>query len=289
VEIDAARRKTITTSGITTAGAIELDGVSVRVVASLEDLEHEKIDAVFVAVKATATSLVAAAIADTVDPDATIISWQNGIDTERALAEHLSRDRVVRAVVNMGVSFARDETVTVAFHNPPHELRELGTEGVARAESVAALLSGAGIPAVRSDDLLRSVWQKAALNAALNPVCALTGLTVRDVWHDAFGGPLARALLREAISVARANEIFLGSEFYRYALDYLDRAGTHKPSMLLDVQAGRRTEVDFINGKVVEYGSVVGVPTPHNETLLALVKAAERSFRMSAGDTEEKV
>ena len=75
--------------------------------------------------------------------------------------------------------------------------------------------------------------------------------------------------------MARANEISLGWDYYPYCTEYLRTAGDHKPSMLIDIEMKRRTEVDFINGKIVEYGEQAGVETPYNRTLRGLVKALE--------------
>ena len=72
-----------------------------------------------------------------------------------------------------------------------------------------------------------------------------------------------------------ANEINLGWDFYTYAHDYLGHAGDHKPSMLVDVEQKRRTEIDFLNGKIVEYGQRVNIPTPSHGTIRSLVKARE--------------
>jgi 2-dehydropantoate 2-reductase len=83
------------------------------------------------------------------------------------------------------------------------------------------------------------------------------------------------ALVKECIQVARANEINLGWDFYPNAIEYMSKAGDHKPSMLMDIEATRRTEVDFINGKFVEYGQRAGVDTPFNRTMLSLVKGLE--------------
>lgn len=282
VEIDAAAREHLALNGIVLRGRHEVSVPVSSVAASIEELEGADLEAVFVAVKAPATPLVAGAIADSVAANATVVSWQNGIDTERELAALIAADRIVRAVINHGVSLSEDGAVEVTFEHPPHLLREFVPAGAGRARMIAELLSGAGLVSERADNLERSVWQKGALNAALNAICALTGLTMHDVWSDHYAGDLARKVLREAIAVARANEILVGSGFYRYALDYLARAGGHRPSMLLDREAGRRTEIDYINGKVVEYGEMSGVPTPFNEALVALVKAAERSTRLVA-------
>ena len=83
------------------------------------------------------------------------------------------------------------------------------------------------------------------------------------------------ALVKECINVARANEINLGWNYYPQAMDYMRNAGDHKPSMLMDIEANRRTEIDFINGKFVEYGARTGIATPYNNTLRALVKGLE--------------
>ena len=280
VEIDAAIRDELAATGIRVTGEHEFSVPVPRMSAGIEELDGLALDVVFVAVKAPATPLVAAAISDYVASRATVVSWQNGIDTERALAETLGDERVVRAVINHGAAMAEDGSVRVSFEHPPHLVREYHPEGRKRIAGLTELLTAAGLATERAVDLERAVWSKATLNAALNAICALTGQTMRDAWNDRFAGELARKVLRESISVARSNEIFLGSGFYQYALDYLARGGEHRPSMLLDREAGRRTEIDYINGKIVEYGAISGVPTPFNEALLALVKAAERSTRV---------
>jgi 2-dehydropantoate 2-reductase len=279
IEVNEGLRSRLTEAGITLTGAHEISARVSSIVSSIDELAGLALEAVFVAVKATATELVASAISDTVNADATVVSWQNGIDTERALATHIGGERIVRAVINHGVSISESGTVTVTFEHPPHLVRELEPAGAERAREIAVILSGAGLVTERAENLESAVWQKSALNAALNAICALTGLAMHDVWNDGYAGELARKVLKEAVAVARANEIFLGSDFYRKSLGYLGAAGNHKPSMLLDREAGRRTEIDFINGKIIEYGEMAGVATPFNEALVALVKSAERSTR----------
>jgi len=113
------------------------------------------------------------------------------------------------------------------------------------------------------------------MNAAMNPVCAVTGLTMAQATGDPIIFGLVDSLLKECIKVARANDIILGFDFYLYAVEYMKTAGNHKPSMLMDIEASRRTEIDFINGKFVEYGKQAGIETPYNATLQSLVKGLE--------------
>jgi len=109
----------------------------------------------------------------------------------------------------------------------------------------------------------------------MNPVCAVTGKTMFEVINDPIVFGLVDSLLKEGVRVARANELLLGPDFYIDCIDYIKEAGHHKPSMLQDIEAKRQTEIDYINGKIVEYGERAGVPTPYNTTLRSLVKALE--------------
>ena len=116
------------------------------------------------------------------------------------------------------------------------------------------------------------------MNACMNPVCAVTGLTMSRAMGDPIVFQIVDALVKECIRVARANEIDLGWDFYTHAMEYMGNAGDHKPSMLMDIEANRRTEIDFINGKFVEYGARTGTLTPYNHTLSALVKGLESKY-----------
>ena len=119
------------------------------------------------------------------------------------------------------------------------------------------------------------VWRKSIMNASTNPVCAVTGMTMNQVMNDPIVLQVIDSLVKECVKVARANEIALGRDFYPYGMEYMGKVGDHKPSMLMDIEMQRRTEIDFLNGKFIEYGERAGIETPHNITLRALVKALE--------------
>ncbi|HDJ28735.1 MAG TPA: 2-dehydropantoate 2-reductase, partial [Proteobacteria bacterium] len=142
-------------------------------------------------------------------------------------------------------------------------------------EAIAAALSKGGLTTERTDDILDMVWRKSIMNACMNPVCAVTGMTMAEAMRDPIVFQLVDQLAKEAINVARANELNLGWEYYPYAINYMKNAGDHKPSMLMDIENKRRTEVDFINGKIVEYGKRVGMETPYNLMIRGLVKGLE--------------
>jgi 2-dehydropantoate 2-reductase len=143
------------------------------------------------------------------------------------------------------------------------------------AIGIAEALTASGLQTEHTDQIISMVWRKGVLNACMNPVCAVTGLTMAQSMSDPIVFKLVDNLVKECIKIARANEINLGWDFYPHAIEYMSKAGNHKPSMLMDIEAGRRTEIDYINGKFVEYGQQAGIETPFNITLRSLVKGLE--------------
>ncbi len=267
--------KPVLDPGIIIEGAENFKQAVTRTCTHVDQLSEFKHDVIIITVKANATPLIASAIETFLREDMYVISWQNGIDTELALAKFLGKRPVMRAVVNYGCGLVEPGHVKMAFHHQPHYLQELDTLSADAAEAIAEALSKSGLGTKRTDSIISMVWRKGILNACMNPVCAMTGFTMARAMHDPIIFQLVDSLIKECIKVARANEISLGWDFYTYAIDYMMKAGDHKPSMLIDIENKRRTEIDFINGKFIEYGSQAGVETPYNRTLLSLVKAIE--------------
>ncbi|RLB69429.1 MAG: 2-dehydropantoate 2-reductase [Deltaproteobacteria bacterium] len=261
--------------GIIIDGAESLQQKVTRTITNIDDLADDPPDVIIITVKATVLHLIASAIQGFYRDGMYVVSWQNGIDTELVLAESLEKKAIMRAVVNFGCGLVEPGHVHMAFHHPPHFLQELDPGSKAAAEGVAAALSRGGLLTERTDDIIDMVWRKSIMNACMNPVCAVTGMTMAEAMRDPIVFQLVDQLAKESIRVARANEIALGWEYYPYAINYMKNAGDHKPSMLMDIENKRRTEVDFINGKIVEYGRRVGMETPYNLMIRGLVKGLE--------------
>ncbi len=241
----------------------------------LDELLNDPPDVIFITVKATALPLIASALEGFVGEGRYVISWQNGIDTELELAQHLGNKAVMRGVVNFGCVPLGPAHIRLAFHHRPHFLQELDPESKAAAIGICQVLTECGLDTQHSDQIANMVWRKTVLNACMNPMCAVTGMTMVEIINDPITFNLVDALIKEGIAVARTNEFSLGSNYYPYAINYIKNAGNHKPSMLQDVEAKRRTEVDYINGKIIKYGAQAGVSTPYNNMIRGLVKALE--------------
>lgn len=261
--------------GIIIEGAENLQQKVSRICRSVDELAEDVPDVVIISVKANATPLIGAALKTFITSETYVVSWQNGIDTELELAKVLGKAQVLRAVVNFGCGLLGPAHVKMPFHHPPHYIQELAPETSAAAQGIAQALTNCGLPTEKTDQIISMVWRKGILNACMNPVCAVTGLTMSQAMNDPIVFELVDALIKECVQVARVNEISLGWDFYPYAIEYMSSAGAHKPSMLMDIEKKRRTEVDFINGKFIEYGHQAGIKTPYNHMIRGLVKAIE--------------
>ncbi len=261
--------------GIIVTGTENFHQTVTKTITSIDDLADEPPDVIVVTVKANALPLIASAIDGFYRENVFVVSWQNGIDTELALAKTLGKKAVMRAVVNYGCRLMGPGQVTMPFHHPPHYIQELDPASAQAAEAIAAAFSNSGLMTRHTDQIISMVWRKSIMNASMNPVCAVTGLTMIQAMNDPIIFQTVDSLLKECIQVARANEIHVGWDYYPEAVAYLRNAGDHKPSMLMDIENRRPTEIDFINGKFVHYGLQADVRTPYNATMRSLVKGLE--------------
>ncbi len=270
--------KPATDPGIILEGAENFRQKVSRTCKIIDDLAQYHPDVIFITVKANALPLIASALEGFYKEGMYVVSWQNGIDTELELAKTLGRKAVMRAVVNYGCGLVKPGHVRMPFHHPPHFLQELDPGSATAAAAIAEVLSLSGLGTTHTDQIVSMVWRKGILNACMNPVCAVTGVTMAQAMHDPISFQIVDALVKECVKIARANEIHLGWDFYPYAIEYMKKAGDHKPSMLMDIEMKRRTEIDYINGKFIKYGKQAGIETPYNITIRNLVKVLESRF-----------
>ena len=261
--------------GIFISGTDNVQARVAKTTTRIDELASDPPDVAIVTVKATALPIITSALEGIVNEGRYVVSWQNGIDTELVLAERLGRKQVMRAVVNYGCILEGPARVKMVFHHRPHYLQELDPDSKQAARGICQVLTNCGLDTLHTDQIRNMVWSKTVNNSCMNAVCAVTGKTMFEVINDPIVAGLVDSLLKEGVKVARANELMLGPDYYLDCLDYIRDAGHHKPSMLQDIEAGRRTEIDYINGKIIEYGERAGVATPYNSTLRSLVKALE--------------
>ncbi len=207
-----------------------------------------------------------------------IIVLQNGLGNEDLVSELLNSNKVLRAITCNGAMIESPGIVrwtgkgnTEIGSNFP-EMIEFGTR-------IVDIFRNAGFEMRWSDNVLGTVWLKAIANAAINPISALTHLRNGELYSNKSIRHLMLDVIKESLQVARAVRIDLPTnEPIRYVLGTLKRTGNNKSSMLQDIEAGKPTEIDFINGAIVNIGQKFGIDAPINRILTTLIKAKERSY-----------
>ncbi len=248
---------------------------SAPVHATTSAAEVPPVDFGIVATKAEHTRAAVAACAEVL-ADAAVASVQNGLGNEEVLAELVPR--VVRgtilpagAVTAPGVVRydAPGETWLGPFEPRPASAAEV--------TALADLLTRGGLPTHALADARGAQWDKVVFNSATSPLAALTGLPMGPLCSDPALRVEVDALVAEAQAVCAALGIALSDTSHRID-EAIEVARDHKPSMLQDVLARRRTEVDVLNGGVAAQGRLAGVPTPRHDAMVALVHGLEHSW-----------
>ncbi len=240
-------------------------------------------DAVLVTVKSFDTVSVASQVGARLAADGVVLSLQNGLGNVEALADATGPDRVLGGRVIFGATLLAPGHVRVTVYAEPVLIGTVRHGEAAlehRAAAWAAHVADAGIPCEYCADVLAALWGKVLYNAALNPLGALLGVHYGALPEHAHTRAIMDAVIGEAFAVAQAEGISLPwttAAAYRevfYARLVPSTAG-HRSSMLQDLERGRRTEVDAINGAVWQRALSRGMVAPFNELLTRLVHARE--------------
>ena len=138
----------------------------------------------------------------------------------------------------------------------------------------------AGIPTLQVDDILTHLWGKVLYNCALNPLGAILGVPYGALGDNSQTRDLMRRIIEEIYQVAGAQGVPLvhadAAAYFNFFMENLVPAtAKHWPSMWQDLQAGRRTEIEALNGAICRYGAAVGVATPYNDAISRLVRFLE--------------
>jgi 2-dehydropantoate 2-reductase len=262
--------------GLTITGVSEMTARCERFAYSIAELSNfPGIDTFVICTKASALPRIVPEIAGTARPGARFICNQNGLDNEEYLAETFGADSVLRMVPNYAGSPTGDAEIWMTFFNRPNYIGALTPQAEPFARQMAAVMTGAGIDTQFTTDIKRYEWEKTLLNASNNPVCALTRKRMKEVMEIAPTESLVEDLLREGIEVAEAAGVTFDEGFFENGVHHLKTAGYHKPSMLQDVERGAMTEIDWLNGKIVEHARAHGLQAPNHAAITRLVKGLE--------------
>ncbi len=236
-------------------------------------------DFVLVTVKAGDTAAAAEALRGL--PSAVLVSLQNGLGNEETLAA--TGLPVAGAVSNVGATLEAPGRVFHAGLGPVILGNHRAVPGEC-LERLAACLREVGFPVRLVADIRIPLWEKAILNAAVNPVTGLLGLRTGALLDDPGVVRIVRRIVGEAVRVAAAEGAAVSPDAVRASIEWVVAAtADNRSSMLQDLERGRRTEIDAINGEIVTRAERRGIPVPWNRLMVRLVRERDQAGPVATG------
>ncbi|MFQ5773666.1 MAG: ketopantoate reductase family protein [Kiloniellaceae bacterium] len=239
------------------------------------------VDFVLFCVKLWDVEAAAEAIRPLLTRDTAVIPLQNGVSVEDTLARLLGPRFVMGGVAQIAAAIERPGVIRHSGNMARLVFGERGGTATWRQECMLSACTGAGIEAEVSGDVDRAVWEKFVFLAPLAGATCLYRCAVGGVMGDPERRARLAALVREAAAVGRAKGVALDERLEHRVLAFVEGLPADmRTSMLTDLEAGRRLELDWLNGEIVRLGVELGVATPAN----AAVCEALKPYAMGAAD-----
>ncbi len=284
-DYDTNKLALIRNSGIELVDRIEKQAYFKHVYSSLQDLLEHDFDILISAVKGYHVDSILEQIKLAGKKDVFLLIAQNGIGIRRKYVAQFDESKILRMVVNFAGNLHAPNVTSVSFFNPPNYIGSVDDSHPEVAKRIAAVMSSVGLTteSVGSFEIIDKIWEKTILNAALSPLCAISNLTMKEAMDHPDTLEIVEQLIYEAVEVAKAEEIKLPDNFVKLAIRYLKNAGNHMPSLAVDLINKKETEIDYMNGKIVEYGRKHYIKTPLNLTFTNLVRSITHKNRIMHG------
>jgi len=263
-----------------------------------------KYDLIILTVKAYDTKKSMEILKSIIDSNTIILSLQNGLGNEEIIANSLKNkglskgcdgktqsvfpiilgkvedfskgnEGVLRGITNHGVVFIKSGEI----HHAGRGETAIGeTDGAltGRIKKICSMFNDVGIKTRISKNIKKDVWAKTIVNSAINPITAITCLKNGYLLKIPDLKRLMRQICLEGVKVANKSGVFFDFDIFEETKKIAKLTSKNRSSMLQDIESRKKTEIDFINGAIVEIGKRHGIDTPLNNMLTALVKALEK-------------
>lgn len=253
---------------------------TVRVNATLDAREAGSCELLVVATKAMDTEAAVENARPMIGPATLVLTIQNGLGNAERMERLVGPKNLL---VGIAGGFGASVVAPGHVHHNGWEAIHLGelAGGITdRLDRIAEVWKKAGFRVRVFDDIQPLIWGKLIGNVGFSAICTITGLRVGQVLDNPWASSVMEANVREAFAVAQAKKIKLSyDDPVAWIREFGAKIPNAQPSMLQDVLAGRRTEIDSLNGAVVREAELLGIPAPMNHAVTLLVKALEEKVR----------
>lgn len=238
----------------------------------------QKIDYVFFTTKAHQTETAANQIQPIINPETILISIQNGIGTEDILRKIFPENTILRGITTIGVCKPEPGVIDFTGEGKTYIGYQTAAEEQ-KARKIVEIMKKSEIDAVIEPNIQGAVFTKTIVNCALNPLTAIHQVKNKEIYNQITLRNQAILLIKEAWAVTKALKIeLLSDDPIKITFDIIKKTGENTSSMLTDILNKRKTEIDFLNGKIISLGLEVGIPVSNNQEIYSKILTLEKSF-----------
>ena len=261
---------------------LEFDGKTrrVRLKATTDPSQIGEAELVLVFVKATQTQSAAQTAARLAGSKGLVISLQNGMGNAETIAHIITPHRILVGTTAHGATMLEAGSIRHAGAGPTTVgMWADGEKEFQNARQIADQFTQAGIETTAVKDVRPVIWDKLLVNVGINAITALTGIKNGQILDLELTRELSRTAIEEAASVAQVRGIQVRKDPATHVFQVAAATAANRSSMGQDVDHGRPTEIEAINGFVVREAESMGISAPVNRTLTALVQTLESNYR----------
>jgi len=238
------------------------------------------VDLILLMTKTFHTTQAMASIESAIDSSTHILSLQNGLGNDKALGQFVPAERIWVGVSMMPIDKIAPGVVEGKGHGASYFGNAARQNDTGMAKRIESTFQSANIELHHDANIQKRIWEKVAFNAGMNALSALSHGTPGTIGKSPGAKELAQDIAKEVAKVANILDIDISLDhvFNMITLS-ITQHGDHVPSMLQDLQLGRRTEVDALNGAVARFAKQAAIEAPLNKTISTLIKLAELAHR----------
>jgi len=245
----------------------------------IEDAHSFIFDFIIISTKSTDLENVLNEYKEIIKKSIYIVILQNGIGNEELVAKYYDREKIIRIITSHGALLKEPGTI---FHTGDGFVKigfPFKKNCSSKLKFFGSFLSLSGLKTSVVENIEELTWEKAFVNIAINPLGALTRLDNGELIKNANILNIMELLINESLFVShKAGIKFPNKDYFKLAIDVAYHTKENKNSMLQDILRMKPTEIDYLNGKIVEMAKTLGLTTPINELITTLIKGLEKSY-----------
>lgn len=262
-------------------GTFHFESDSFGVYASVKEIENKHYDYILTAVKSNDSEFAAKDIKENLDGKfGKIVLMQNGWGNFEIFSKHFDSKKIFNARVITGFTRPEPNVSEITVHADYIKIGSISGENTESIKKIAELIDKGGIPCITTEEIAKDLWAKMLYNCALNPVGAIFGVNYGGLETSEYSREIMKNIVEEIFEVisAKGYKTYWESseEYLKIFYDkLLPPTRGHFSSTLQDIRAGKRTEIDALNGQVVKLGEEAGVNVKINRTIVQMIKFME--------------